>query len=177
MAIAFYELREDALVDTSTEDSDIAESAVSECRNIVNSDAVVGEEGRAETVAEGEGMSEVNSCDTRVSGSLGGFALDNGCNVFLVFVTGKFGGLNKLGKEFDEKLPVNDERTTDRNARTTYSSPRRNSAVKARCSRDKDADSTPPYNSLSRMLPKAERDLVLCDAMRRTIPLMNSKLP
>lgn len=37
----------------------------------------------------------------------------------------------------------------------TYSSPRKNSAVNARCSRDELAESTPPYNSLSRTVPNA----------------------
>ena len=44
----------------------------------------------------------------------------------------------------------------------TYSSPRRNSAVIARCSRESDDDSTPPYSSASRMVPSADLFPVLC---------------
>src|ERR1700683_2591511 len=44
----------------------------------------------------------------------------------------------------------------------THSSPRKNSAVMARCSRDKLVDSTPPYNSLSRTVPSADRVEALC---------------
>lgn len=43
----------------------------------------------------------------------------------------------------------------------THSSPRRNSAVKARCSLVKLADKTPPYSSLSRTVPRADRFAVL----------------
>jgi hypothetical protein len=51
-----------------------------------------------------------------------------------------------------------------------HSSPLRNSAVNARCSRDRVADSTPPYNSLSRTVPRADRLAVLyisCTSVKR----------
>lgn len=43
----------------------------------------------------------------------------------------------------------------------TYSSPRRNSAVRERCSRDKLEERTPPSNSVSRMVLRVDRLSVL----------------
>ena len=46
----------------------------------------------------------------------------------------------------------------------THSSPRRNSAVTAKCSLERLDERTPPYSSASRTVPKVERLSVLCSA-------------
>ena len=48
--------------------------------------------------------------------------------------------------------------------RSTHSSPRRNSAVTAKCSLERLDERTPPYSSASRTVPKVERLSVLCSA-------------
>ena len=57
-----------------------------------------------------------------------------------------------------------------------YSSPRKNSVVRARCSRDKLVESTPPYSSLSRTVPSADRVEVLCMSTTFQYKSKNHKL-
>lgn len=61
--------------------------------------------------------------------------------------------------EFEEDIMMCE--TGEKPRENTYSSPLRNSAVKAKCSREREEERSPPRNSASRTVPNAERFPVL----------------
>ena len=122
-------------------------------------------EGRGETLAEGDGVGLLDGLDSGAGGSSSGVADDLGCNELGEFVAAKLGGGDEGGKNVDVEgsviLLVTD---SGGNRRTTHSSPGKNSAVNARCSRPRLELKTPPYKSLSRTVPNAVRFAVLYKA-------------
>ena len=122
------------------------------------------EEGGAEAVAERESVRQLNRADAVVGLRGSGLALDNRGDILEELMAGELGGRREGSKDVDEELPIAKSDIRLGPGADTHSSPRKNSAVNARCSRERLEDNTPPYNSASRTVPSAERFAVLCDA-------------
>ena len=81
----------------------------------------------------------------------------NSCRVNFAEVTNEVRTSTKYGL-----LKRNEKKRNENRESTTHASSRRNSAVRARCSLPRVEYRTPPYSSLSRTVPIAERPVVLC---------------
>jgi hypothetical protein len=146
--------------ETGPEDGDVAlgERFLGEALDVGSGDGRVrrGEERVAETASEGSRVGEVEGEGGRGREGREGLGLDGGENQLGVLVGVKVGRGEDGRENVEEVGPVGSARIRLFVDGETHSSPRRNSAVRNRCSRERAAERTPPYSSASRAVFRAD---------------------